>query len=217
MNQKNRVKYRLKRLYYAPATVDEETGDVAYATPIRMPDAVSISLSPKGDLIVTYADAQEIILGRDNAGYDGEAELLRIQESFETDCLGSTKNADGTIDESEGDNSKPFALLFEFEGDKKGIRHCMFLCYASKQTLDGSNSESKAPTNDKIAIKCRARADGKIKTKTGDDTTEDVYNNWYNAVPGTNAAEAAATAAAVNQSVDDTNTDENTDTTDAEE
>ena len=50
---------------------------------ILSPDAVSISLSPKGDLIVVYADAQEIILGRDNAGYDGETELLRIPESFE--------------------------------------------------------------------------------------------------------------------------------------
>lgn len=212
MNQKNRVKYRLKRLYYAPATIDETKGDVTYATPIRMPDAVSISLSPKGDLIVTYADAQEIILGRDNAGYDGEAELLRIPECFETDCLGATKNVDGTIDESEGDNSKPFALLFEFEGDKKGIRHCMFLCYASKQTLDASNSESKAPTNDKITIKCRARADGKIKTKTGDDTTEEIYNNWYNAVPGSAATEAAA----VNQSVDDED-DEEPDTANTEE
>ena len=215
MNQNNRVKYRLKCLYYAPATVNEETSEVTYAAPIRMKDAVSISLSPKGDLIVTYADAQEIILGRDNAGYDGEAELLRIPESFETDCLGATKNVDGTIDESEGDNSKPFALLFEFEGDKKGIRHCMFLCYASKQTLDGSNGETKTPTNDKIAIKCRARADGKIKTKTGDDTTEEVYNNWYNAVPGSAAAEAAA----VNPSVDDEEpgTDEEPDTTNTEE
>lgn len=215
MNQKNRVKYRLKRLYYAPATIDETAGDIAYDTPIRMPDAVSISLSPKGDLIVTYADAQEIILGRDNAGYDGEAELLRIPESFETDCLGSTKNEDGTIEETTDDNSKPFALLFEFEGDKKGIRHCMFLCYASKQTLDGSNGETKTPTNDKIAIKCRARADGKIKIKTGDSTPAEVYDNWYNVVPGSVAAEMAA----VNQSVDDEEPviDEEPDTTNTEE
>lgn len=215
MNQKNRVKYKLKRLYYAPATVDEDTGDVTYSAPIRMKGAVSISLSPKGDLIVTYADAQEIVLGRDNAGYDGEVEVLRILESFETDCLGSTKNTDGTIDESEDDISKPFALLFEFEGDKKGIRHCMFLCYASKQTIEGSNGETKTPTNDKFTIKCRARADGKIKTKTGDDTTEEVYNNWYNAVPGSAVAEAAA----VNQSVDDEEpgTNEEPDTTNTEE
>lgn len=183
MNQKNRVKYRLKRLYYAPATVDEDTGVVTYSAPIRMKDAVSISLSPKGDLIVTYADAQEIILGRENAGYDGEAELLRIPEIFETDCLGSTKNEDGTILEKEDDISKPFAMLFEFEGDVKAVRHCMYLCYASKQTVDGSNSETKTPTNDKITIKSRARADGKIKIKTGDSTPADVYDNWYDVVP----------------------------------
>ncbi len=207
MNSKNRVKYRLKRLYYAPATIDEPSGDVTYAAPIRMPDAVSISLSPKGDLIVVYADAQEIILGRDNAGYDGETELLRIPESFEVDCLGSSKNEDGTIEENDSDISKPFALLFEFEGDVKAIRHCMFLCYASKQTVDGNNSESKTPTNDKIAIKCRARADGKIKTKTGDTTPADVYDNWYNAVPGGTVAEVAE-ASNGNEQPDTTTTED---------
>lgn len=202
MDAKNRVKYRLKRVYYAPATIDE-SGDIAYAAPIRMKDAVSISLSPKGDLIVTYADAQEIILGRDNAGYDGEAEFLRIPECFEVDCLGSTKNEDGTIEENDVDTSKPFALLFEFEGDAKAIRHCMFLCYASKQTVDGSNSESKTPTNDKIVIKSRARADGKIKIKTGDTTDPQVYENWYNAVPDS--------ASAASQTVDNGHTDSGTD------
>ncbi len=204
MDSKNRVKYRLKRLYYAPATIDETSGDISYAAPIRMKDAVSISLSPKGDLIVVYADAQEIMLGRDNAGYDGEAELLRIPESFEVDCLGATKNEDGTIEENDNDNSKPFALLFEFEGDVKAIRHCMFLCYASKQTVDGGNSESKTPTNDKIAIKCRARADGKIKTKTGDTTPAEVYENWYSQVPDSAAVETAAV------SQDDTNEEDDT-------
>lgn len=182
-NQANRVRYKLKRLYYAPATIDETTDEIKYAKPKRIRDAVSISLSPKGDLIVTYADAEEIVLGRENAGYDGDAEMLRIPEDFEVDCLGANKNEDGTIEENSSDNSNPFALLFEFEGDKKAIRHCMFLCYASKPTVDGSNQESKTPTNDKITIKCRARADGKIKIKTGDTTSEDVYNGWYDSVP----------------------------------
>lgn len=210
MNSKNRVKYRLKRLYYAPATIDENSGDVTYAAPIRMPDAVSISLSPKGDHIVVYADAQEIILGRDNAGYDGEAELLRIPESFEIDCLGSVKNDDGTIEETNSDISNPFALLFEFEGDVKAIRHCMFLCYASKQTVDGGNSESKTPTNDKISIKCRARADGKIKTKTGDTTPTEVYDNWYNTVPDSDSAEASQAVDNTNQPDDGEETDTTT-------
>lgn len=187
--KKNRYHAKLKQCWYAPATIDEDAGTVSYSAPIRIPLSVAVNLSPKGELIKIYADGQEVILGSDNAGYDGELEMLRVPESFETDCLSFTKNEDGTIDESVDDNSKPFALLFEFDADKRAIRHCFFLCYATKQTVEGTNSESKTPTNEKLSIVSRPRPDGKIKTKTGDETTQEVYDNWYKAVPGQAASE----------------------------
>lgn len=181
--QKNKLKFKLKRCYYAPATINEDTGVVSYEKPVRIPLSVTVTLNPKGELIKIYADAQEHIIGRDNAGYDGEAEMYRIPEDFEVKCLGAVKNSDGTIGEATASESKPFALLFEFEGDAKGIRHCMYLCYANKPTIEGTNSESKTPTSEKISIAARPREDGWIKTKTGDSTDKAVYDNWYNAVP----------------------------------
>ncbi len=194
---KNKMHFKLKKVFYAPATVNEDTGIVTYAAPKRIHRSVSATFNPKGELIKVFADAQEIIVGRENAGYDGELEMLRIPEDFETDCLSATKNADGTITENISDASKPFALLFEFEGDAKAIRHCLFLCYANKPGIEGGNSESKTPTNEKISIVSRPRPDGTIKTKTGDETTTEVYENWYNAVPGSTSSggEAAATKA----------------------
>ena len=188
--QKNRLKFKLKRCYYAPATIDETTEVVTYKTPVRIPLSVSVTFNPKGELIKIHADGQEYIIGRDNGGYDGEAEMYRIPESFETDCLGAVKNSDGTIGENEAAKSSPFALLFEFEGDAKEIRHCMYLCYANRYTIDGTNSESKTPTSEKLTIVSRPRADGWIKTKTGDTTTKEVYDNWYKAVPEPPSTEA---------------------------
>lgn len=189
-NQKNKLKFKLKRCYYAPATIDEDTGVVSYQKPVRIPLSVSVTLNPKGDLIKIYADGQEYIIGRDNGGYDGEAEMYRVPENFEVDCLGAIRNSNGTIGENANAKSSPFALLFEFEGDAKAIRHCMYLCYANRFTVDGTNSESKTPTSEKLSIISRPRADGWVKTKTGDSTEKEAYDNWYNAVPEPPSTEA---------------------------
>lgn len=183
---KNRFHSKLKALYYAPATLTETAGvkTITYGTPVRMFDAVSLSLSKKGDLIIVRSDGTEDVIGTDNQGYDGDVELFRLPESFETDCLSSTKNTDGTVDEFEKDDAKPFALLFEFVGDKKNVRHCLYWCYANRPNVEGDNPDSKEPKNENIAISARPRpTDGKIKTKTGDTTTDSVYNAWYTAVP----------------------------------
>ena len=202
-NQKNKLKFKLKRCYYAPATIDDDTGVVSYSKPVRIPLSVSVTLNPKGELIKIYADGQEHIIGNDNSGYDGEAEMYRIPEDFEVGCLGAVRGTDGTVLENANGKSTPFAMLFEFEGDAKAIRHCMYLCYANRFTVDGTNSESKTPTSEKLSIVSRPRADGWVKTKTGDSTDKEVYDNWYNAVPEPPSTEAEA--ATVNNGEPETN------------
>lgn len=188
---KNRFHSKLKAVYYAPATITENAGvkSISYGTPVRMFDAVSLSLSKKGDLITVRTDGTEDVIGTDNQGYDGDMELLRLPESFETDCLSSTKNTDGTLDEFEKDDAKPFALLLEFLGDKKNVRHCLYWCYANRPDVEGDNPDGKEPKNEKVTIYARPRpTDGKIKTKTGDTVTDSVYNGWYTQVPDQTAS-----------------------------
>ena len=60
----NKVKFYLKRAYYAPAEIADD-GTVTYQTPIRMPGAVSISFSPEGDLISLRADGCDYYTGAD--------------------------------------------------------------------------------------------------------------------------------------------------------
>ena len=77
---KNRFHSKLKALYYAPATLTETEGvkTITYGTPVRMFDAVSLSLSKKGDLIIVRSDGTEDVIGTDNQGYDGDVELFRL-------------------------------------------------------------------------------------------------------------------------------------------
>ncbi len=180
----NKYHSDLARTFYAKATYDPTTNKINYGAPVRIKGAVSITLSKKGDLITFKSDGVEDVLGKDNQGYDGDLEALRFPESFEIDCLGNIKNNDGTVDEFEDDDISAFALLFEFKGDKKNIRHCLYWCHATNPNVEGDNPDSKTPKTEKITINARPRpTDGKIKTKTGDTTTQAVYDGWYTAVP----------------------------------
>lgn len=76
-----------------------------------------------------------------------------------------------------------FALLFEFDGDIRKIRHVLYNCSASRPTIESkTNEEDKEVQTETLTIKARPMANGYVKAKTGDATTEAVYKAWYNKV-----------------------------------
>ena len=80
---------------------------------------------------------------------------------------------------------KPAVLhsCFEFDGDIRKIRHVLYNCTASRPTIESkTNEDEKEVQTETLTIKARPMADGCVKAKTGDTTTETVYNNWYKSV-----------------------------------
>ena len=77
-----------------------------------------------------------------------------------------------------------FALLFEFDGDKHAIRHVLYNCSVSKRpTIDSSTKEDNIePGTETLSLTADPREDGLVKARTGDDTTDSVYTDWYKAV-----------------------------------
>lgn len=177
----NKVKYNIRKCYFAPVTFNGDTP--TYETPIALPGAVSISMEPNGEPENFYADGIAYYVINNNQGYEGELELALIPEAFRTKCLSETPDSNGVLIEDIGQQLKPFALLFEFEGDQKAIRHVLYNCTAGRPTMEGATAEdSKEVQPETLAIKATPLPSGIVKGKTGDVTGNSTYNGWYSAV-----------------------------------
>ena len=181
-NKKNKVKYNLKNTHYAMLTVSED-GAVSYGTPIPMPGSVSISLDANGEPENFYADGTAYYVINNNMGYDGDLELAMIPESFRKDALREELDSRGVLIENASAELAAFALLFEFDGDQRHIRHVLYNCSASRPGIEGkTNEESREVQTETLTVKATPLADGMVKAKTGHSTDEAVYQDWYKAV-----------------------------------
>ena len=182
-NKKNKVKFNIRNVHYALLTKSDD-GEVTYGTPVPMPGAVSISLDPNGEPSVFYADGYAYYTINNNQGYEGDLELALVPESFRTDVLKESLDANNVLVEDATVETGKFALLFEFDGDKKSIRHVMYNCsVSSRPTVEGkTKEESIEPGTETLSLKADAREDGLIKARTGSDTVDKTYQDWYKSV-----------------------------------
>ena len=182
----NKVKYNLKNVHAAKLTESVVDGAVkyTYAAPQAIPGAVSISLDAEGDSSPFYADGIVYFRSVANNGYSGELEIALIPEWFRTDILKETLDSNGVlVEKSDQAESVKFALLFEFDGDVRAIRHVMYNCTASRPSIESETKEDTIePGTEKLSLTADPREDGLVKSRTGDTTSAETYQNWYKSV-----------------------------------
>lgn len=180
--KKNKVKFNICNVHYALITVDED-GEVTFGTPVAMPGAVSLSLEPNGEPSNFYADGYAYYTISNNMGYEGDLELAMVPESFRTDVLKESLDDNSVLVESANVETANFALLFEFDGDVKKIRHVLYNCSAARPNIESvTNEEEIEVQTETLAITAAPLANGYVKARTGDSTTDTVYTGWYTSV-----------------------------------
>lgn len=192
----NKVKYNLKNAHYALLTIGED-GSPSFGKPVSMPGSVSIALDANGEPENFYADGIAYYVINNNMGYEGDLELALIPESFRTDVLHEELDSKGVLIENANTELAAFALLFEFDGDQRHIRHVLYNCSASRPGIEGkTNEDSKEVQPEKLTIKATPLGNGMVKAKTGNTTDATTYANWYQDVylPVEDAVAQASTA-----------------------
>ena len=182
----NKVKYNLKNVHAAKLTesVVEGVTSYSYATPQAIPGAVSITLDAEGDSSPFYADGIVYFRTYANNGYSGDLEIALIPEWFRTEILKETLDTNGVlVEKADNTESVKFALLFEFDGDERAIRHVMYNCSASRPSIESSTKEETIePGTETLSLTVDPREDGLVKSRTGDTTAKATYDGWYQSV-----------------------------------
>lgn len=182
----NKVKYGLKNVYYAKATIDAATQTATYGTPVRWPGAVSLSLDAEGESTKFRADNVDYWVGQSNNGYSGDFESALIPDAFRKDILGDIVDGNGVLVENAGALTQEFALLFQFEGDVNATRHVLYNCTASRPSVSGETTgeeiEPQTETLNLTAVAVHNTALNLDISKARCNEGDTAYSTWFDAV-----------------------------------
>lgn len=180
--EKNKVKYNLRNVHYAQLLTNTAEG-ATYGDPVAMEGAVSISLEPEGEQTNFYADGYAYFTISNNTGYSGDLALALIPESFLIDILKEKLDEKKVLVEQSGVELGAFALMFEFEGDKKEIKHVFYNCSVSRPGIGSkTNSENIEIQTETLKLSISPLACKFVKAKVSDEIDEIVGYNWYKSV-----------------------------------
>ena len=183
----NAVKFGISKAYYAPW--DDTAGK--YKTPVRLPGAVSLSISREGDESSFYADNIVYYSMATNAGYSGDFSLAKAPQSVYVDLLGQTVDGKKMLVESTDDKQTPFALLFEVDGNVEKQRFCFYNCTLSRPESEANTKEDTVdPDTDTLSIRMTSRefefgsdTINAVKASVTDgEETKAVFDKWYTEV-----------------------------------
>lgn len=181
-----KVKYGLKNVHYAVATIDEINNTATYGPVKPWPGAVNLSMDPQGGTNVFRADNIDYWTGQSNTGYQGDLETALVPDDFKKDVLGEIEDSNGVLVENTGAKTKYFALLFQFEHDDKAARHVIYKCSATRPAVEGKTTEEEIePSTETVTITSGAIHNDALDIDTPKARAlqgDPAYDTWFDAV-----------------------------------
>lgn len=185
----NKVRFGLKNVYYAVLTESSDNTNNTYATPVAVPGAVTLTMDSNGTDGTFYADNVAYYKTFANNGYSGELEMARVNDAMLKDVWGMTVEG-GILTEKTGIQPKPFALLFQIEGDQKEELHVLYRVVPTSKPSMGSQTvgEEVEPVTQTFSFDALPLVTGPsyqaglIQGKTIDTTSTATRTAWFTAV-----------------------------------
>lgn len=182
----NKIKYGLKNVYYAVATIDASTNTATYDTPVQWLGAVNLSMDAQGEETKFRADNIDYWIGNSNNGYSGDFESALIPESFKKDVLGYITDGNGVLVEDAGAKTVHFALLFQFEGDDKATRHVLYNVTCNRPSITGATTEETLePQTETVTFTAIAIHNATLNTDIVKASCSETQSTQYAAWTGT--------------------------------
>lgn len=193
----NKVKYGLKNVHYAMVTESVVTTGAdagktvsSYSALKKLAGAVNLAFNPTASKNVFRADNEDYFVSYGQGGYEGDLEVARVNEDFLKDVLNYVEDDDKILVESSAafKTVNYFALLFEFDGDQKETKHCLYKCSASRPSIASQTTGEGGqidPQTETLTITSVPRADEDkyIHLQTQETTSTAVSEAWYTNVP----------------------------------
>lgn len=178
----NKVQFNLKNVHYAVMTT---TGDTpAWDTPVKVPGAVTLNLDPQGDVTPFYADGIVYYQSTANNGYSGDLEMARFPDEMLKDVWGMEEVAtDLVLIENSNVEPKPFALLYQIDGDADNQLYCLYNCTGTRPGIGSStNTKTKEPKTQTSTISAVPLENGNVLARTTSQSPEGVRTAWFTKV-----------------------------------
>ena len=183
----NKVKFGLKRVAFAIATIAED-GSATYGDPVTFPGARNLSMDPQGAGEPWYADDGVYYSNTAPTSRQGDLEMARIIDAFKKQVLGYIADEKGILLEDMNPEEVHFALLFETMNDKKPVRYVMYNCTATAPTVGSATNEgSKEPQTETTTITSTGIYVAGFEKwfdhgETTPETDATAFSNWFTAV-----------------------------------
>ena len=182
----NKVSFGLSNVHYALISERTVGNDlkIFYGTPKRLQGAVNLEMETVGDVSNFYADNIIYYASTANQGYEATLEIAMLTEEFRREVLGEVVR-NGLLVENSDANPRKIALMFQFEGDERAVKHCLTYCTVTRPGLSSSTkTETTEPTKQELTITVSPRpTDNVPRISTSETIAKDLYDNFFKSVP----------------------------------
>ena len=191
MSDSKGVRYGISNAHYALYTEGSGSTAGTYATPVAMPGATQLTLTPQGDTWTFYADNIAYETGSSNTGYEVSLTIAVFGDQAKIDLLGYETDSNGVVYEPADAEPKSCALLWQFDGSKVKKRGLLYNVKFNRPTMTGNTkTESVDPDTDELTgvaigrdLTINNETVNVIKASVTNETaTATQFNGWFSAV-----------------------------------